>query len=171
MVPDDGRPSVEEIARRIHENLAIVAATMAPEHLAHVFDELERYPGLPVDEMSPLTREVVQMVRWHSGTGWPSVPDSPLTMPPAAAQVWLEEAEVKAIDHCNACHYPLPARSYFGHGAQGIRPAVSYFTSCPVCGSDDLRRIEDSKGVFWNGADGHYYRAGRRIDANERTSR
>lgn len=153
VVVDDGRPDDAEIERRWRDAAQRLVATMDPEHVAIVEHDAD----------SPLTREVVMMLAAASGMDWPYEPRYPLAMPGAVARVWLEDPDAGPHDACLDCRYPLPAQSSVTPGTCAPRPAVSYFTSCPVCGSDNLRRVADSTFRHWSNGDQCYYVAGRRV--------
>ncbi len=90
-------------------------------------------------------------------------------MPPAVAHVWIDEPDVSDCDSCRDCRYPLPGRSYYysdpaTRTSHNFRPAVSFFDRCPICGSTNLYRIEDSPGILFSCKDHCYYQAGRKVD-------
>ena len=153
VVVDDGRPDDAEIERRWHAAAVQLVATMAPEHIEIVTH----------DPDSPLTREVMLMLSAASGMDWPFEPRYPLALPPAVAQVWLDDPEAGPHDACLDCHSRLPARSASTPGTGKERSAISYFMNCPVCGSGNLRRVADNPHRHWSNSDGCYYIAGRRV--------
>jgi hypothetical protein len=81
----------------------------------------------PGGRFSDLTVAAIQRVERHIREGLP------LALPPAVAQVYLDEPGLVAIHDCEDCGYEVPI-GYPEPQASPSKPVRIYFERCPLCG-------------------------------------
>ena len=104
--------------------------TMDQKHARIVQDEVAslRDPTkTPGARFSDLTVAAIEYVEGHIQNGLP------LALPPAVAQVYLDEPGLVAIHDCEDCGYEVPI-GYAELHANPPKPARIYFDRCPLCG-------------------------------------
>jgi len=167
--PADGRPNDDEIWKRFPDCLAQIERTMAPEHIQHVFEQVNDLgdDAWEQGKGSALTFAVLH-IAWWAAESWPEPYLKPLAMPPAVAQVLLDFPDVDLTDHClsAACGYRLPYRSYRTRGARGFQQSLSFFDECPICGGP-VTRYGDRPVRIWLNATQEYFTAGDWTNAPE----
>jgi hypothetical protein len=74
-----------------------------------------------------LTVATIQYVEGHIQKGLP------LALPPAVAQMYLDDPGSIAIHDCEDCGYEVPIGCALPH-ISPPKPVTSYFDRCPLCG-------------------------------------
>ena len=105
-----------------------LAATMAPEHIAHVLEEWRREPTV-LEPRSRLAQVVLDTLTWPP-------PDHLLRLPPEVAGVYLHDQGAHPVTDCEDCGYRVPMRPAVMWGGTPPRhePEIRYFEACPLCG-------------------------------------
>jgi hypothetical protein len=104
--------------------------TMDQKHARIVRDEVAslRDPTkTPGARFSDLTVATILYVEGHIRDGLP------LALPPAVAQVYLDDSGLVAIHDCEDCGYEVPI-GYAEPQASPPKPVRIYFDRCPLCG-------------------------------------
>jgi hypothetical protein len=82
-----------------------------------------------------LVRALWALVMWHLRDG------TPVAMPAAVAQVYVEDPDAWPLDRCERCRYLLPMRATLR--ADGTFLVLAqYDGACPSCGLDTRQRKE-----------------------------
>ena len=126
------------------EALHALAATMAPEHL-RVVSEWQQRPDVRADfrahprdpwpareaRLAPpaLVRAAWRLLIRHLERG------TPVALPPAVAQIYLDDPDAWPCNECTGCGYLAPVRIRWTRSG---RPEVvlTYLEECPACDAD-----------------------------------
>jgi hypothetical protein len=109
--------------------LSKLLATMDQKHARIVLNEVTSLHKPSIEggtRFGNLTVAAIQCVDGHIQEGLP------LALPPAVAQVYLDDPGVVAIHDCEDCGYEVPI-GYAEH-ANPPKPVRIYFDRCPLCG-------------------------------------
>ena len=105
-------------------------ATMDQKHARIVVNEVTSLHEPSIEggtRFGDLTVAAIQYVEGHIQEGLP------LALPPAVAQVYLNDPNSIAIHDCEDCGYEVPIGCALSNTSPP-KPVRSYFERCPLCG-------------------------------------
>lgn len=117
----------EEFQRRTELAWHLLVSTMAAEHYSRIVLELGGWKAEPTAGLGGVTLLAVmanRMVKAAARGRW----FTPLALPPAVCQVYLQDLDARPQHECEDCAFPVPVRP----STQDEQERV-YFERCPIC--------------------------------------